>query len=171
MTTRLGCGGTMTEMSRKPDPSICTPWYATSLQEADGFATQPRDAENWIRSFRPSSSAASPYMPAAPTHRRHHAQRSAGSSRSPPLSAALPSPTCCAICSQRVFAAGGWRHDALWLRHDHLCRDAFRHADERLPSSAKAALERRRASVPYFGPLPLTTIVGRAEPIWTREGN
>jgi len=27
------------------------------------------------------------------------------------------------------------------------------------------------ASVPYFGPLPLTTIVGRAEPIWTREEN
>ena len=23
----------------------------------------------------------------------------------------------------------------------------------------------------YFGPLPLTTIVGRADPIWTREGN
>jgi type IV secretory pathway protease TraF len=23
----------------------------------------------------------------------------------------------------------------------------------------------------YFGPLPLTTIVGRADPIWTREEN
>jgi len=23
----------------------------------------------------------------------------------------------------------------------------------------------------YFGPLPLTAIVGRAEPIWTREDN
>ena len=23
----------------------------------------------------------------------------------------------------------------------------------------------------YFGPLPLTTVVGRADPIWTREGN
>jgi hypothetical protein len=47
----------MTEMPRKPDPPICTPWYATSLQGADGFATQPRDAERWIRSFRPSSAA------------------------------------------------------------------------------------------------------------------
>jgi hypothetical protein len=39
---------------------------------------------------------------------------------------------------------GELRHDAFRLRHDHLCRDALRRADERLPSRAKPALERRR---------------------------
>src|SRR5579883_320003 len=40
--------------------------------------------------------------------------------------------------------AEGWRHDALWLRHDDLRRDSLRRADEPLPSRAEAALERQR---------------------------
>src|SRR6185437_14704399 len=56
-------------------------------------------------------------------------------SRRGPTDGTNIAPGCC---------AGGWRHDALRLRLDHLRRDSLRRADERVPSRAEAALECQR---------------------------